>query len=215
MERTPHILVVDDDREIRDLLSKFLAKNGLRVSLAGDGRQMRQVWPIRIDLIVLDLMLPGESGLALCAKVRAASRVPVLMLTAVGEETDRIIGLKPAPTIICPSPSIRVVLARIRAILRRARPWRAPAGLAGGAPLASFRGLAARSCAPAASGSRRNRSNHHGEFDLLAFAEPRRVLSRAPAGPDQGPGGATFRSQHRCAGRPASPQARPGAGRQE
>ncbi|MES1152324.1 MAG: response regulator, partial [Dongia sp.] len=72
MEKTPHILIVDDDREIRDLLSRFLQKHGFRASAAADGRDMRRILgDARIDLIVLDVMMPGESGLQLCAQLRA------------------------------------------------------------------------------------------------------------------------------------------------
>ena len=95
MDRTAHILVVDDNEEIRSLLSKFLAKNGLRVSVAADGREMRRVLDeAKIDLIVLDLMLPGNSGLTLCGQLRATTTIPILMLTAIAEDTDRIIGLE-------------------------------------------------------------------------------------------------------------------------
>src|SRR5690606_3522259 len=95
MEAQPHILVVDDDREIRELLAKFLARHGYRVAVARDGAEMFQMldgW--RIDLVVLDLMLPGEDGLSLCRRLRATSSLPVIMLTAMGEETDRIVGLE-------------------------------------------------------------------------------------------------------------------------
>ncbi len=122
MDRSPHILVVDDDREIRSLLSKFLSKNGLRVSVAADGREMRRVLEeARIDLIVLDVMLPGDSGLTLCGQLRATTTIPILMLTAVAEETDRIIGLEMGADDYLPKPfNPRELLARIRAILRRA-----------------------------------------------------------------------------------------------
>ncbi len=92
---TPHLLVVDDDREIRDLLTRFLTRHGYRVTNARDGREMRKaVADWRIDLIVLDLMLPGDDGLTLCRELRANSDIPVIMLTAMGEETDRIVGLE-------------------------------------------------------------------------------------------------------------------------
>jgi two-component system OmpR family response regulator len=122
MDRSPHILVVDDDREIRSLLSKFLSKNGLRVSVAADGREMRRVLEeARIDLIVLDVMLPGDSGLTLCGQLRATTTIPILMLTAVAEDTDRIIGLEMGADDYLPKPfNPRELLARIRAILRRA-----------------------------------------------------------------------------------------------
>jgi two-component system OmpR family response regulator len=122
MDRSSHILVVDDDKEIRSLLSKFLAKNGLRVSVAADGREMRRVLEeAKIDLIVLDLMLPGDSGLTLCGQLRATTAIPILMLTAVAEDTDRIIGLEMGADDYLPKPfNPRELLARIRAILRRA-----------------------------------------------------------------------------------------------
>src|SRR5512134_1985847 len=95
MNRLPHILLVDDDREIRVLLSRYLAGQGYRTTAAADGREMREALAGHaIDLIVLDLMLPGEDGLALCRWVRAQSNVPVIMLTARGEEIDRIVGLE-------------------------------------------------------------------------------------------------------------------------
>jgi two-component system OmpR family response regulator len=119
--RTPHILVVDDDREIRRLLERYLAEHGFRVSTAADGRQMMRTLALgRIELIVLDLMLPGEDGLGLCRRVRQASQVPILMLTAVAAETDRIIGLELGADDYLSKPfNPRELVARIRAILRR------------------------------------------------------------------------------------------------
>ena len=122
MAASPHILVVDDDREIRDLLARFLDDHGHRVTTAADGREMRRAlaeWGI--DLVVLDLMLPGEDGLELCRKLRAESDIPVIMLTAMGEETDRIVGLEMGADDYLPKPfSPRELLARIKAVLRRA-----------------------------------------------------------------------------------------------
>ena len=120
--QSPHILIVDDDREIRDLLSKYLRKHELRVDTAADGREMRQVLDVsRIDLVILDLMLPGEDGLSLCRSLREASGVPVIMLTALGEETDRIVGLEMGADDYLAKPfNPRELLARIRAVLRRA-----------------------------------------------------------------------------------------------
>lgn len=122
MERDPHILVVDDDREIRDLLARFLRGHGLRVSVARDGREMRAGFDeARYALVVLDLMLPGEDGLSLLRWVRAQGRVPVVMLTAMGEEADRIVGLELGADDYLAKPfSPRELLARIRAVLRRA-----------------------------------------------------------------------------------------------
>jgi two-component system OmpR family response regulator len=122
MERTPHILVVDDHREIRELVAKFLTRNGLRVSLANGGAEMRQVMRTAApDLIVLDIMTPGEDGLALTRQVRQASDIPVVLLTAVAEDTDRIIGLELGADDYLTKPfNPRELLARIRAVLRRA-----------------------------------------------------------------------------------------------
>ena len=123
MDAPDHILIVDDDAEIRSLLSKYLVKNSLRVTAVADGRAMWQALEAgRIDLIVLDLMLPGDDGLTLCRKLRAKSDIPVLMLTARGEETDRIVGLEMGADDYLAKPfSARELLARIKAILRRAR----------------------------------------------------------------------------------------------
>lgn len=117
----PHILVVDDHREIRDLVSRALAKEGFRVSIASDGKAMRKVLAdSRIDLILLDLMLPGEDGLTLCRALRADSDVPIIMLTAKGEEVDRVIGLEMGADDYLPKPfGRRELIARIRAVLRR------------------------------------------------------------------------------------------------
>jgi two-component system OmpR family response regulator len=119
---TEHLLVVDDDREIRRLLEEYLAQAGYRVTAVGDGKEMRRALEgNRIDLVVLDLMLPGEDGLALCRELRGRSNVPVLMLTARGDEIDRIVGLEMGADDYLAKPfSPRELLARIRSILRRA-----------------------------------------------------------------------------------------------
>ncbi len=123
METPDHILIVDDDAEIRSLLKAYLAKNGLKASAVADGKGMWQALDAgRVDLIVLDLMLPGDDGLTLCRKLRAKSDMPVIMLTARGEETDRIVGLEMGADDYLPKPfSPRELLARIKVILRRAR----------------------------------------------------------------------------------------------
>jgi len=124
MDTPDHILIVDDDAEIRTLLSQYLIKNGLRVTAVADGRAMwRTLEAGRIDLIVLDLMLPGEDGLTLCRNLRTkSSEVPVIMLTSLGEEADRIVGLEMGADDYLAKPfSARELLARIKAILRRAR----------------------------------------------------------------------------------------------
>lgn len=117
------MLVVDDDAEIRSLLREYLQKNGYRVTAVGDGRAMWTALEAgRVDLIVLDLMLPGDDGLTLCRDLRARSAVPVIMLTARGEETDRIVGLEIGADDYLAKPfSPRELLARIKSVLRRAR----------------------------------------------------------------------------------------------
>jgi two-component system OmpR family response regulator len=122
MSATPHLLIVDDDKETCTLLSRFLTQYGYRLSIAHDGKAMTQVLETaRINLVVLDVMLPGEDGLALCRQLRARSAVPIIMLTAMGEETDRIIGLEMgADDYLAKAANPRELLARIRAVLRRA-----------------------------------------------------------------------------------------------
>jgi len=117
------ILVVDDDAEIRKLLGEYLQRNGYRVSLATDGREMRRaVEQVRPDIVVLDVMLPGDSGLSLCRDLRAGSSLPVIMLTARAEEIDRILGLEMGADDYLAKPfSPRELLARIKSILRRTR----------------------------------------------------------------------------------------------
>ena len=124
MSSQDHVLVVDDDAEIRDLLSEYLRKNGYRVTAVAEGKGMWSALESggRIDIVVLDLMLPGEDGLMLCRNLRARSDVPVIMLTARGEETDRIVGLEMGADDYLAKPfSPRELLARIKSILRRAR----------------------------------------------------------------------------------------------
>jgi two-component system OmpR family response regulator len=121
MQGAPHILIVDDHREIRDLVSRALTKEGFRASAAADGKAMRKIMAdSRIDLVLLDLMLPGEDGLSLCRSLRAESKVPVIMLTAKGDEVDRVIGLEMGADDYLPKPfGSRELIARIRAVLRR------------------------------------------------------------------------------------------------
>ena len=118
---TKHILVVDDDREIRTLLADYLEKNGLRVSTLPDGRElMRTLEEKAVDLLVLDLMMPGVDGLTLCRELRSKSRLPVLILSARGEEVDRIVGLEMGADDYLAKPfHPRELLARIRAVLSR------------------------------------------------------------------------------------------------
>jgi two-component system phosphate regulon response regulator OmpR len=118
---TPHILVVDDDPELRALLASYLGSNGFTVAVAGDGVAMwSALAQTAADAIVLDLMLPGEDGLALTRALRVKSSVPILMLSARGEEVDRVIGLEVGVDDYLAKPfGPRELLARLRALLRR------------------------------------------------------------------------------------------------
>jgi two-component system OmpR family response regulator len=121
MDATPHILVVDDHRDIRDGLKKYLEKNGMRATAVEDAVTMGAALTTgSFDLIVLDVMMPGEDGLSVCRRLSAKGRIPILMLTALGDETDRIVGLEVGADDYLPKPfNPRELLARIKAILRR------------------------------------------------------------------------------------------------
>ena len=123
MSTPDHVLIVDDDAEIRALLSEYLERNGYRVTTAGDGKAMWSALDARKpDLVVLDVMMPGDDGLTLCRNLRARSTLPVIMLTARGDETDRIVGLEMGADDYLPKPfSPRELLARVKSVLRRAR----------------------------------------------------------------------------------------------
>ena len=178
----PHLLIVDDDKELCSLLSKFLSRHGYRVSVAYNGGEMASILEAsRVNLVILDLMLPGEDGLVLCRRLRATSTLPIIMLTAISEETDRIIGLEMgADDYLAKVPNPRELLARVRAVLRRAGPPEARASVdqkrilefAGWRLDVTHRQLfsAKNALVPLRAG----------EFDLLlALAErPQRVLSR-------------------------------------
>ena len=115
------LLIVDDDAGIRDLLSRYLGEQGFAVRGAGDAAEMDAVLAEgKIDLIILDLMLPGEDGLSIARRLQTSHKLPVIMLSARGEEMDRIIGLEVGADDYLPKPfSPRELLARIRAVLRR------------------------------------------------------------------------------------------------
>ncbi|KQV26938.1 two-component system response regulator [Rhizobium sp. Root1203] len=125
MEHIDHILIVDDDREIRELISSYLTKNGMRTTVAADGRQMRSFLEGNaVDLIVLDVMMPGDDGLVLCRELRAGKHkaTPILMLTARDDELDRVLGLEMGADDYLTKPfAARELLARIKAVLRRTR----------------------------------------------------------------------------------------------
>ncbi len=120
-EQSELILLVDDDPEIRQLIGDFLAGHGFRVAEAGGGAEMdRAIAAERPALVVLDLMLPGEDGLAICRRLAASAKIPVIMLSALGEDTDRIVGLELGADDYLPKPcNPRELLARVRAVLRR------------------------------------------------------------------------------------------------
>jgi two-component system phosphate regulon response regulator OmpR len=177
MNRADRILVVDDDPELRRLLSDYLTDVGFEVDLAGDGEQMRRAIARGMpDAIVMDLMLPGTDGLALTREVRAASTVPILMLSARGEEIDRVVGLEVGADDYLAKPfSPRELLARLRALLRRAK---APVAQASEGLVFGHYRLDPAARRLLKDGAEVDLSS--AEFDLLkVFAErPGRVLSR-------------------------------------
>ena len=178
----PHILIVDDDRQIRAMLARFLAEHGMRVTQAGDGEQMFKAMEAgRFDVIVLDVMMPGDDGFTLCRKLRSSNSIPLILLTARNSETDRIVGLELGADDYVTKPfNPRELLARIRAILRRAsaNPTE-PQRLA--SAIYQFAGWTldtSRRALTSPQGVLTDLTT--GEFDLLvAFVEhPQRVLNR-------------------------------------
>lgn len=117
----PTLLVVDDDHGIRDLLGKFLQQHGFKIILAQNGNEMQSALTVNnVDLIILDIMMPGKDGLTLCRELRNESNIPVIMLTAISEDVDRIVGLEMGADDYISKPfNPRELLARVRAILRR------------------------------------------------------------------------------------------------
>ncbi|WNJ87976.1 response regulator transcription factor [Bosea sp. 685] len=181
-QRESHVLVVDDDPQIRLLVARLLRANGYRVSAARDGVEMKQVLgSTAVDLVVLDVMLPGASGFDLCRDLRRDSRMPVIMLTARGEEADRIAGLDLGADDYLAKPfSPRELVARINAVMRRVR--------ADGATHSLTAARAFRFAGWTLDVVRRELTDPHGavvdlstgEFDMLrAFTEaPGKVLGR-------------------------------------
>lgn len=181
MNPQPHILVVEDDGEVSALVARFLRTNDMRVSVAANGRAMaKQMQDARIDLVVLDVMLPDEDGLSICRRLRATSTLPIIILTAKAEDVDRIIGLEMGADDYISKPfNPRELLARIRSVLRRSSGNSTEASAR--ADVLSFAGWRL---------DRHARQLHNpdgarvaltgAEFDLLvAFCErPRRVLRR-------------------------------------
>ena len=177
---SPHILMVDDDQGIRDVVSDFLSMHGYRVETAGDAREMQRILDRgQVDLIILDIMLPGEDGLAICRRLSQVDSPPIIMLSAMGEDTDRIVGLELGADDYLAKPcNPRELLARVRAVLRRAQA-RATAGSTGaGFEFAGWRLDPLRRDLRSPDDVTINLSS--GEFSLLrAFIEhPQRILTR-------------------------------------
>ena len=180
MDTGPHILVVDDDQEIRKLLGRYLIGQGFRVSTAASGREMAEKLATqKLDLVVLDVMLPDASGLDLCRDLRGRSTVPVILLTALKEDVDRIIGLEIGADDYLGKPfNPRELVARIRAVLRRIGAGEAPPASGRVFVFEGFRVAPELRRVTAADGSEVALTG--AEFDLLlAFLErPGRILSR-------------------------------------
>jgi two-component system, OmpR family, response regulator len=185
MESIDHILLVDDDADLRELLSEYLHKNGYKVSSAANARLCRSVLQTaQIDLIVLDLMMPGEDGLSLCRDLRSGpdKTVPVLMLTARADEADRILGLEMGADDYLTKPfAARELLARIKAILRRTRML--PPGLRAeeGASILAFGDWRLDTCARHLLDARATMVSLSGaEYRLLRvfLDHPQRILNR-------------------------------------
>lgn len=176
----PHVLVVDDDEEIRNLLGSFLTKHGYRVTAARNGKEMWEILASnKVELIILDVMLPGDDGLTLCRKLRETSQIPVIMLTAMGEETDRIVGLEIGADDYLPKPfNPRELLARAKAVLRRSASSTPAEGSGKAVKFAGWRLDFVRRELVSPEGAVTELTG--GEYDLLvAFVEhPQRVLSR-------------------------------------
>jgi two-component system OmpR family response regulator len=183
MTSVPHLLIVDDDEDILSLLTKFFSKHSLPVTVAADGAAMfAALEEHSIDLVILDLMLRGEDGLSLCRQLRATSPVPIIMLTAMADHTDRVVGLEVGADDYLTKPfDQRELLARVKAVLRRTAARGALATPAETRPalcFANWRLDVTRRELRSADNTLVVLSG--GEFDLLlAFAEhPDRVLTR-------------------------------------
>jgi two-component system OmpR family response regulator len=179
-ERKTHILVVDDERDIRELLARYLRTRGFDVSVARETREAEKVLgQQRIDLIVLDLMMPGEDGLTFCRRIRGERGIPIVMLTALADVADRIVGLETGADDYVPKPfDPRELLARIQAVLRRSDPADRVAVKDGLLRFPAFVIDRARRVVTLGDGAPIDLTS--AEYDLLlAFAErPQRVLTR-------------------------------------
>ena len=182
MDEKPHLLLIDDEKSIREPLAAYLTRNGFRVTQAIDAEQGRaRLQGLAIDLVILDIMMPGEDGLSLCRHIRETSDVPVVLLTAMAEETDRIVGLEMGADDYVVKPfSPRELIARIKVILRRARGG-GQRQRGGGGDAFAFSGWVLKTDERVLiDGENVSVPLSTGEFNLmLAFAtHPRQVLSR-------------------------------------
>jgi two-component system, OmpR family, response regulator len=183
-----HVLVVDDDQRIRTMLRRYLVEEGFRISEAADGGAMRAALDAeRVDLVLLDLMMPGEDGLSLARQVRQRSDIPIIMLTGKGDLIDRVAGLEAGADDYIAKPfHLREVLARIRTVLRRGRAAAAPSAPAEAASADAKETLAFQGWRLDLVRRELRRSDGDlvplttGEFELLrVFAgHPNRVLAR-------------------------------------
>jgi two-component system, OmpR family, phosphate regulon response regulator OmpR len=179
---SPRILVVDDDEKIRTLLTKYLENENLAVSAVDDGKSMDEKLDSEdFDLVVLDLMLPGEDGLSIARRLKANTPLPIIMLSARGEDTDRIIGLEVGADDYLPKPfNPRELLARIRAVLRRQDTAGTPGDSADATEIFRFGDYTMDSAAQRLLRDEREVELTSGEFTLLEILvrHPNRVLSR-------------------------------------
>ena len=177
------ILVVDDDLRLRELLKRYLSEQGYSVNVAADGESMNRVRAReRYDLLVLDLMMPGEGGLAICRRLRGGNdTTPIIMLTAKGDEIDRIVGLEMGADDYLPKPfNPRELLARIQAVLRRQAPLPIPGAPTATANVVEFGGYSLDLAARRLSKGGADITLTTGEFALLKIlvSHPREPLSR-------------------------------------
>jgi two-component system phosphate regulon response regulator OmpR len=179
----PKLLVVDDDARLRDLLRRYLSENSFNVFVAENALTMNRLWQReRFDVLILDLMLPGEDGLAILRRLRGAhDTTPIIMLTAKGEDIDRIVGLELGADDYLPKPfNPRELLARISAVLRRQRNSDAPGAPSSSAQSLSFGGFVLDLATRTLTKNNQPVALTTGEFSVLkAFAHhPRVPLSR-------------------------------------
>ncbi|MDF1671624.1 MAG: response regulator [Roseovarius sp.] len=182
MKHTPHIMIVDDSPEIRNAVGKYLEKNGMRITKAGDAVEMdTKLATGQYDLVILDVMMPGEDGISICRRLSSEGTLPILMLTALGEEMDRIVGLEVGADDYLPKPfNPRELLARIKAILRRSKSPKQHAGKLSGRQIAFSNWILDTDSRRLISSDGVEETLTTSEFKLLTvlLERPRMVLSR-------------------------------------